>query len=463
MNNSNYQVEIDHAKEGAFDVEQVNFDPPSSADREDGISISSFEEDKEDANAKKGDAPTFSSLRKKLGLGAILVFGVAGATIAGVSLHSANKYRYVQSQKSNSLSSDLSLSKSGKAAPVPPYCSKQTCGQTFTEGDKITFKEDLFCAEDWNSAPNEVKRSKNCAITLEGNAELDCNGYTIFQATTLGSDAAVKCDTSGNSRLQKAACELYYYRGICLTGGAKMKNCQVEKFLEGIYVENSGDIKDSTVSQNRVGIAVKDGPGNSTEISTTIVRDNAVGIDVDNSSTGNKISINQVRSNNNVGLKDSDGEFQKAFGSGMNLYGEEIAVKDSEASSNERNGIKIDGAGTTTVDLKGSIFLRNNGRSGLKTDNNNKVGDLDGTMNVDGVVNIYENGEDGFQMNEDTNLNVELKKGSSLIACQNGSRGKQVDIKNNGGGTFGNDGFTCDDTGGDGSLPTCSSCPACPM
>jgi len=266
MSEPNYQVEIDHSKEGAFDVEQVNFDPPSSVNREDGISINSFE-DKEDVNAKEGDAPPFFSLKKKLCTFAVGGTLLVGATIAGVSVHSANKYRYVQSQKSNSLSSS-DMSKSGKAAPVPPYCSssKQTCGQTVPEGDKITLKEDLRCAEDWTTAT----KGQNCAITLEGNAELDCDGYRISQITTLGSDAAVKCDdTVGNSLVQKTACQLYYYRGVCVTGGAKMKNCQVEKFLEGIYVENSGDIKDSTVSRNRSGISVKDGPGYSTKISST--------------------------------------------------------------------------------------------------------------------------------------------------------------------------------------------------
>jgi len=51
----------------------------------------------------------------------------------------------------------------------------------------------------------------------------------------------------------------------------------------------------------------------------------------------------------------------------MILYGEEITVKDSEAStsSNHRHGIIIDGAGTTTVDLNGTIALRYNGASTL--------------------------------------------------------------------------------------------------
>ena len=198
-------------------------------------------------------------------------------------------------------------------------------------------------------------------------------------------------------------------------------------------------------------------------LSSRIVRDNAEGIDVDNRSTGNKISINQVRSNNNVGLVDSSGKIRLNYGSGMTLYGEEITVKDSEASSNQKNGIVIDGAGTTTVDLKGSITLRNNGKNGLVTDNIESVGDLDGTLNVDGVVNMYENGSDGFILISGTNLHVEVKKGSSLIACQNGDNNREKGIRNFGGGTFSNDGFTCQSTGGSGARPNCGECPACPV
>lgn len=137
---------------------------------------------------------------------------------------------------------------------------------------------------------------------------------------------------------------------------------------------------------------------------------------MDNRSTGNKISINQVRSNNNVGLVDSSGKIRLNYGSGMTLYGEEITVKDSEVSSNQNNGIVIDGAGTTTVDLKGSITLRSNGKNGLVTDNIESVGDLDGTLNVDGVVNMYENGSDGFILISGTNLHVEVKKGSDCMS-----------------------------------------------
>ena len=52
-----------------------------------------------------------------------------------------------------------------------------------------------------------------------------------------------------------------YYRGICLRGNAKAKNCHVERFLQGFHVSNSGEIKESLASQNRVGIRVSDDPG----------------------------------------------------------------------------------------------------------------------------------------------------------------------------------------------------------
>ena len=57
--------------------------------------------------------------------------------------------------------------------------------------------------------------------------------------------------------------------GICLSGNAKAKNCHVERFLQGFHVLNSGEIKESLASRNRVGIDVNGGPGDSTKISNT--------------------------------------------------------------------------------------------------------------------------------------------------------------------------------------------------
>ena len=192
-------------------------------------------------------------------------------------------------------------------------------------------------------------------------------------------------------------------------------------------------------------------PGTVLLFSCRTVRGNAQGIDVKMTSTDNKIYIDQVRSNNNVGSDNIS-----RYGDGFHLYGKEITVKDSEASSNARNGMLIDGAGTTSVDLKGTIFLRHNEASGLETDNINSAGPLNGTLNVDGQVNIYENGAVGLRLLPDTYFDVEVKKGGSLISCENGNK----DIRNFGASTFGDDGFTCGTTIGS-PLPACASCPLC--
>eukprot|EP00985_Skeletonema_marinoi_P024822 scaffold17615_cov131-Skeletonema_marinoi.AAC.2 len=78
---------------------------------------------------------------------------------------------------------------------------------------------------------------------------------------------------------------------------------------------------------------------------------------------------------------------------------------------------------------------------------------------------MYENGSDGFSLLGGSNLNVEVREGSSLIACQNGAK----DIRNLGGGTFSsNDGFICGPTKGSIvpisiSICACADCPACPV
>mmetsp|Transcript_20837 Transcript_20837/g.34368 ORF Transcript_20837/g.34368 Transcript_20837/m.34368 type:complete len:458 (+) Transcript_20837:99-1472(+) len=453
----NYPVEIGHSLEeegGAFDEEKINFYPPSLSlpqlQDDNNISIEGSEDDEENDETEKGEAAN----KKRPGMSkvvcTILALGAAVTTAVVAAVSVTGAHRYAQSQISTSLLSGQS--KAGKAEPA--YCDRLICGQNFTSGEKITLSEDLFCDDNFGTASKAAKKSRNCAITLEGDAELDCNGYGISQISSLANDALLNCNED-TITLEKTNCgELYYYRGICLSGNAKAKNCRVDTFFDGFYVESGGEIKDSLVLQNRVGIFVNDGPGDSTKISKTTVRGNAQGIDVKQTSTDNKIYIDQVRSNNNVG---SDNIAK--YGDGFHLYGKEITVKDSEASSNARNGMVIDGAGTTSVDLKGTIFLRHNEASGLATDNINSAGPLNGTLNVDGQVNIYENGAFGLVLRSDTYFDVEVKKGGSLISCENGNK----DIWNDGASTFGDDGFTCGTTkGGTGSpLPACASCPLC--
>ena len=181
------------------------------------------------------------------------------------------------------------------------------------------------------------------------------------------------------------------------------------------------------------------------------MRGNAQGVDVNKSSIGNTISIDQVRSNNNVGSDNVN-----KYGDGFRLYGEKITVKNSEASWNKRRGLVIDGAGTTEVGLEGTNFFRYNGQNGLVVASDSS---LSGTLTVDGKVNTYGNKVDGFRLNADTEIDVEVKNGGSLLSCNNDDK----DIRNdNGDSTFGGNGdFICGDTEGS-PVPACQSCPLCP-
>ena len=264
----NYPVEIGHSpeEEGAFDEEKINFSPSSLSQlQDDSICFSNSVEDKDDDTAEDEEGEA-DNKKKKTGTGKLVCTILAGiaaittAVVAGVSVSSSN--RRAQSQLSTSLLADPS--KAGKAAP---YCAPQiTCGQTFT--DEVTLTEDLVCDDDIQPASNSVKRAKNCAITLDGDdAELDCNGFAVFQESSNGNDAAVTCP-SDTTKEEKTTCDLYYYRGICLKGNAKAKNCQgVENFIQGFHVEGGGEIEDALVSRNRIGIRVDDGLGDTTKIS----------------------------------------------------------------------------------------------------------------------------------------------------------------------------------------------------
>ena len=183
------------------------------------------------------------------------------------------------------------------------------------------------------------------------------------------------------------------------------------------------------------------------------MRGNAQGIDFNKSSIGNTISIDQVKSNYNVGSDNVN-----KYGDGFRLYGEKITVKNSEASWNERRGLVIDGAGTTEVGLKGTNFFRYNGQHGMVFANNDNVGDLFGTLTVDGKVNTYGNKVDGFRLNSGTEIDVKVQNGGSLLSCNN----VDTDIRNdNVDSTFEGNGFICDDTVGS-PAPACESCPPCP-
>jgi hypothetical protein len=190
MNQPNYEVKVDDSQEGAFDVEQVNMtNPPSSPylEDEDGNSFDSVKDAAEDSEAlpsssshnEDDNGSSFvsncsSSWWRKGIIGIGIFVGTAIAAIVGLSVHSA---RNVQQQKSISM---LSGGKAGKAPEGPPYCPSRarTCGETYT-GGKVTLFEDLICNELEAVPEPTIPGGANCAMTLDGDAELATRMVTL--------------------------------------------------------------------------------------------------------------------------------------------------------------------------------------------------------------------------------------------------------------------------------------------
>lgn len=278
---SNYSV--DHSEDGAFDVEMegINMDDKDIVQQEGQVEVEeeptaaaaqsrrSIADVSEDEEVKKKRKSSLSSIRKRnIIISAIAVVGTTAVVTAVVKGANRKEQQFVAS---------LNAAGSSKSAkPPPPYCDTVVCGRKYT--DKVFLNDDLLCGGDVTDNTDNSLDKYNCAVTLDGpGAELDCNGYTIYESTSSDdSDSARNCNcdnTIGNNfdvKVMKQTCEMYYVRGVCLKNGATLKNCGVQKFYEGVFVRNSGTIKSSTLRLNKVGVFVRgDQPGDKTEISDT--------------------------------------------------------------------------------------------------------------------------------------------------------------------------------------------------
>jgi len=181
---------------------------------------------------KRQKASSFSNTN----ISKILVFALGiviggGIGIAGYSVFAS---RDIQQQNAVAIIGE-GPDNQGKAGKTPPpvVCgSTVQCGQTFTGEVKLT--EDLYC-------PQTTRGS--CAITLEGeDAVLDCNQYMIDGDIRVGN-------------------------GICLRNSASAINCYVQKFEDGIYVENGGEVNDCEVMFNdRYGILIRNEASSTTKM-----------------------------------------------------------------------------------------------------------------------------------------------------------------------------------------------------
>eukprot|EP00984_Skeletonema_dohrnii_P024901 scaffold14036_cov95-Skeletonema_dohrnii-CCMP3373.AAC.5 len=359
---------------------------------------------------------------------------------------------------------DKKVKKEKENAPPPPpppaVCDSNIiqCGHTSTAGEKLFLLNDLVCSDNPQSGVE-------CAITLSGEgAELNCNDFTVRPATT----------RSGRWKY-----------GICLYDGAKAMNCHVQRFGviadnadiydnagAGIHVKDGGEIDDCEVMFNingAQGIMVEGSQDQDsiTKISSTYVHHNDNnGILFNPPRADSILQIEKVRSN------DNGGDGMHFGGSDATYYWLKVIAKDSETNYNQYTGFSIAGGDTTRnveleLEFEGFFNSRYNGKYGMIFDD---FIDLDGEMNVKGVVNLYKNERNGFEIESGLNVVVDVSEGGFLNSCDNDQSGDGFkDIFNDGTGTFSfvggdwsGDGYACGSAGPPGAdLPYCKACP-CP-
>ena len=126
-------------------------------------------------------------------------------------------------------------SKSSSYCPPKPTQDVQ-CGNTYVNSTVI-LGQNLICIEGRDGV--------EAVLMLKGKkALLDCQGYTISQKTN--SSAAAMDGTE----------DLFYLRGVKLERGARMVNCNIQKFYLGVGMKNGGGIEDSQFSLNLRGAEI---------------------------------------------------------------------------------------------------------------------------------------------------------------------------------------------------------------
>jgi len=188
------------------------------------------------------------------------------------------------------------------------------------------------------------------------------------------------------------------------------------------------------------------------------------GIDFNQNSFG-KVVLDSVKANSNYQPDDVGADEKARIGNGMTLDASEIKLKDVDASRNGSGGIVINTNGEIKVEIEGTVLVRNNIKDGFTIRRRESSGTLEGDLELKGDLYITESGRDGFRLDGDTDVNVEVKRGGSFLSCSNGQLsdpivdgwfGKDVRNRNNGAGDFGGDGFTCGTEAGTGNLPGCT-------
>jgi hypothetical protein len=190
-----------------------------------------------------------------------VVFVAGAAAGAGIATGVSNsRLAYVQPseiQQAMQKHKGKGTTKAGKSSCPPEPTPDVQCGNTYVDSTVI-LGQNLLCDEDTALADG----SRNGALTLIGKgAVLDCQGYTISQTTVningtdTGSAAALDCEifpSNNAERLRlKKECGLFNVFGVILEDGARMRNCNIQKFWGGASIEGGGKIEGTEFSLNR--------------------------------------------------------------------------------------------------------------------------------------------------------------------------------------------------------------------
>jgi len=364
-----------------------------------------------------------------------------------------------------------------------PFTKVTTCGKTFDSG-LVVLTNNLVCDENIDSV--------DAAITVVGeNTVLDCQNYAITQVNEISS--AFYC--SGFP-----GCGLLYKTGVVVKEGAKVINCNINKFYYGGSIDDGGEVESTDFSLNRKALQVVNSVPNTlskvtkryvtssdsmclcvcpyknsffvlhfalTFVSLRVVFYSNFFVNYDglhvyqqNMDGSAEVLIEEVVVRNN-------GE------KGIVLSGIGIILRNVESSNNDADGLANKGdpespSGITDFTFEGKVYLINNGNNGLWIRSSNNI-TPNGIVRITGELITDRNAFSGVNMTSNTNVTIVLGKGpfsgkarkgssGSLTACDNGN----YDIANEGDGSFEGTDYTCNSTlGNQDLLPVCKSCPKC--
>eukprot|EP00986_Skeletonema_menzelii_P009377 scaffold4266_cov139-Skeletonema_menzelii.AAC.1 len=326
-------------------------------------------------------------------------FTIAPLLLSSVFASKAGKLAKFPKAKAKAAKSAYygSLSASMSVGPEPPI-TVTGCGEIFTN-QKVVLTDNLNCGPLVGGDPQD---QEDCAVTLNGpEAEIDCDDFKLSQVAT-------PPFYNGGP----------YQSGICLINGAKATNCNVKKFVDGIYVTDGGEVRSSFLTSNWFGI---------------------------------------------YAVFTEDGT---------------LTIEDTDAKSNVNRGLGIgvfvDGVNAQLI-VKGNVNINSNiiGMYSFLGANTK----LDIAVLNDATLNLEQNRYGFFADFEDVDvvsgaeLNVEVKENGTLESCGNIVYDIYGKVKASATATFSGTGYTCDQakvvfivlgggTVGTVVLPNCQVCPS---